>query len=88
MSVYVCLCPPLNLQSFIINKCSIVNVEMINQEEKKSIFQGGVCFCFFMTYLPCEFCCACLESRVRSVNSSDELPVRLHMHRPFINKHL
>lgn len=34
VDVYVCECPPLNLQSFIINKCSIVNVEMINQEEK------------------------------------------------------
>lgn len=34
VDVYVCEFPPLNLQSFIINKCSIVNVEMINQEEK------------------------------------------------------
>lgn len=43
VDVYVCECPPLNLQSFIINKCSIVNVEMINPEEK-SIFRGGVWF--------------------------------------------
>lgn len=28
-------------------------------------------FVFFMTHLPCELYCACLDSRVRLVNSSD-----------------
>lgn len=37
-TVCVCMCVCVNVQSFIINKCSIVNVEMINQE-KKSIFE-------------------------------------------------
>ncbi len=65
MDVYVCECPPLNLASFIINKCSIINV-VDKLREKKRIF-----FFFLMKYLPCELSCACLDSRVRLVNSSD-----------------
>lgn len=45
VDVNVCECPPLTLESFIINKCSIVNVEMINRGKKlKSIFRDGVWF--------------------------------------------
>lgn len=48
VDVYVCECPPLNLESFIINKCSIVNVEMINQEKRKNLNPYfGVGFGFF-----------------------------------------
>lgn len=80
-TVCVCMCVCVNVQSFIINKCSIVNVEMINQE-KKSIFEwrGLV---FLMTYLPSELCCACLDSSLRLVEE-----LSMHLHTPFVDEHL
>ncbi len=44
---------------------------MINRGKKNLNPYFGMGFVFFMTHLPCKLYCACLDSRVRLVNSSD-----------------